>query len=259
MKFVGCKKAKEISLTKTPAVSRAVALVTKHTGIQQSENDDMDFKVIQRVASMSEVTKSHLGTLDGEEAVKAFLAKPNDEQDKEAADAKKAIDDAAAAAAAAAAVEAQKNAGESEAMKSMRAENEALKARLDAADQTREIERMASSPDFHGFPGGEEEVAKNLGLAFKAGGDAKTALIESMKAQAKMAKTMGSTEFGQRTEHEFSKSNPATVEIQKTAEKMVADKEASSVNDAIAAMSEMRKHADLFARADRERSQAAAA
>lgn len=259
MKFVGCKKAKEISLTKTPAVPRAVALVTKHTGIQQSENDDMDFKVIQRVASMSEVTKTHLGNLDGEEAVKAFLAKPNDEQDKEAADAKKAIDDAAAAAAtAAAAAEAQKNAGESEAMKSMRAENEALKARLDAADQTREIEKMAGSPDFHGFPGGEEEVTKNLGLAFKAGGDIKTAMIESMKSQAKMAKTMGSTEFGQRSEHEFSKSNPATVEIQKAAEKMVADKEASNVNDAIASMSEMRKHADLFARADRERQAAAA-
>lgn len=220
MQFVGCKKAKEVTLTRTPAQPLAAVLVRKSLEDPQSQQTseiDMDIDIAKRLVSMPEVTKTFFAGLETE-AAKAFLAKPAEEQDKEAEAVKKLIDDAAAEKTRQEEAAKALNGETSEAMKALRNENEALKARFDATERTHEIEKMAGSADFHGYPGGEEACKKNLELAFKAGGELKDAMIETMKTSAKMAKTMGSTEFGGRSEHDALKSAPKTAEVYKAAD-----------------------------------------
>ena len=218
MKYVGCKKAKETSLTRDPAHPMATVLIRKSAGDPTPENDDMDFKQLQRVASMSEVTKSYFGALNGEEAVKAFLAKSNEDQDLEAAEAQKAKEDADAKAKAEEEAAKAREAGVSEEMLSLRRENEALKARVDASEQEREIEKTVGDSRFKGYPGGAEKLRETVKMALKVGGEAQKIMLDQAADIAKAALQTGK-EFGVRSEAEIAREAPVAHEVYKEADK----------------------------------------
>jgi hypothetical protein len=224
MKFVGCKKAKEISATRDPAQPRA-SLLIKRTAPVQPENDDMDIEIAKRLVSMPDVTKNHFASLEGE-AAKAFLAKPAAEQDAEAEAAKKKADDEAAAKTAAEEAAKTVQADSSEAVKALGGQVTELQKTLDKERREREVEKMARSKDFDGYPGGESEVVKQLNIAFDAGGAAKDAIIEGMKSRAEMAKTMGQ-ERGSRSEADILRGAPRSSEVMKEAQRRAEENKTS--------------------------------
>ncbi len=216
MKFVGCKKAKEVSLTKDPAQPLATVLIRKSAENPTPENDDMSVKNLQRVASMSEVTKSYFIGLD-DEAATAFLATSHEEQDRVAADAQKSKDDAAAKAKAEEEAQKAREAGTSTEILELRRENEALKARADAADLEREIEKTLGDSRFKGYPGGAAKLAETVKAAFKVGGDAKKIMLDQAADIAKAA-LLTAGERGSRSEADIAREAPVAYEVMKEAD-----------------------------------------
>lgn len=249
MKFVGCKKAKEVSLTRNPAQPLATVLIRKSAEDPTPENDDMSVKNLQRVASMSDVTKSYFAGLS-DEAATVFIAKSYEEQDKEAADAKKAADDAAAKAAADAEVQKNRENGVSEEVAALRRENEVLKARADASDLEREVEKTLSDSRFKGYPGGDEKLRDVVKAAFKVGGEAKTLMLDQAADIAKAALATGG-ERGSRSEHDIAREAPKAHEVFKEADER-AQKNGTDRNVEIAKMSSEPAWADKVREASYE-------
>lgn len=211
MKYIGCKKAKEISLTRDPAQPLATVLVRKSAGDPTPENDDMNVKHLQRVASMSDVTKSYFAGLS-EEAVKTFLEKAVEDQDAEAEAAKKASDDAAAKAKAEEEARKTKEGITDEAVKALRDENEVLKKRLDERDRADEIAKTCREERFRGYPGGEEELRKAVTAAFGADEEVRKTLLAQAEQIAKMASMTGQ-ELGTRNERDIARSHPKSAAV----------------------------------------------
>lgn len=216
VKFVGCKKAKEVSLTKDPANERAVMLMAKtrdapqdHQPQDQSETDAMELNVMKSLLAMSEVTKAHALGLD-DEALKTFMAKSPAEQQAEAEAAKKAKDDAAAETARQEEARKAAEGATDEATKANTSKIAELEKTLASERQEREIEKMVGHADFHGYPGGTEKLTEVLKTAFSLPDAAKAQMIEMAKNTAAIAKKAGSTEFGAPIERDISKSAPVT-------------------------------------------------
>lgn len=198
VKFIGCKKAAPLAITRVGANPGAHILVTKsHKDAPASEpleNPEMSTTAaadaqkaqaaaVTKILSMNDVTKAHYLALSADDQV-TFLEKTADEMNAAAADAKKALDAAAAAAAAAAA-------GTADTAKSIgdvRAENDVLKARIDDMDLEKRAER-----EFDGYPGGVDAVLPLL-KAYKTLPDAvRTASEAVLKSQCKVALDSGVT------------------------------------------------------------------
>lgn len=218
MKFVGCKKAKEVTLTKDPAHPMTAVLIRKSAENPTPENDDMSVKSLLRVASMSEVTKSYFVKFgDNEEAAKAFLDKSVEEQDREAAEAQKAIDDAAAKTKAEEEAAKSRDTGVTAELAELRKENEALKSRADASDLQRDIEKTLGESRFKGYPGGAEKLMETVKMAYKVGGDAKTTMLDMAADIAKAALLTGQ-ERGSRSEADILREAPIAHEVMKEAD-----------------------------------------
>lgn len=222
MRYVGTKKAKEISLTKNPAQPLARVLVKKSLEedpkVQQAETDEMDVKKMQRVATMSDVTKAYFGGLE-EEAAKAFLDLSHDEQDKKAAEAKKSAD-----------AEAEKAKRDAKAAKTadgkrdqdiadVQKENGDLKAQIDGLKREREVDKMLAEDRFRGYPGGKDELAKVVSKALDQKDDeVQKMLLDGAAEKAASARLTG-TEMGVRTEHDVQRDAPTTHEVYKEADR----------------------------------------
>lgn len=253
MKIVGCKVAKEISLTPQGANPGAHVLIRKslaEPAPQQpaqtpvvEDSTNMDVKIAKRVATMNDVTKSYFGGLD-DDAATAFLAKSAEDQDKEAEAAKAEktrLEDAEKAA------KEGKTATEAALQKSnedLRKEVETLKARDAERDATAAIEKAAADPAYDGFPGGKEAVAETLKSIKGLDEASQKRITDGMKAQASLAKRMGG-EFGELSEDEIAKTAPATTKINEMA-KALSEKDGIDFNVAKANLARNPQHAKLF-------------
>lgn len=246
--IVGTKEAKEISICRHGANQHSHVLITKALDPAPiikgdppaPENDDMDFAATKALLAMNDVTKAYALKMD-EPALKAFLAKPVDDQ---AAEAKKAHDEAEAVTKAAADAEAAKAAGETDLAKRLEnseATSAALQKRLDDRDADDEIRKTASGAEFRGYPGGEDTVFSMLKSMRAMPAADREVMVNGMKSTAKAALLAG-TEFGVRDEAEFAKAAPATAEFnaavtayqtEKSVTKEVAAKHVSEANKAL--------------------------
>lgn len=183
----------------------------------------MDFAVLKAMLAMDEITKAYAAGLD-EAGLKAFVAKTADEQKAEAHAAAKKLSDKTAEEEAA---KKAREATETETAKSLREANDRI-AQLEAdrakSVREREIEKEAGSAEFDGYPGGTEAVKAMLLSIEKVDDASRKTIVDSMKAQAAMAKRVAGTEFGGRTEEEMSKAKPKTAAFNKKLAEVMSEK-----------------------------------
>jgi len=219
MKFVGTRKAKEISLTQTPANPLAQVLVTKNNPTDQpSETDDMDVKLLQRVATMSDVTKSHFAGL-ADEAAKAFLAKPTADQDAEAAAAAAEIAKSEAEAKAKADADISKRAESDEVVKSLLGQVKDLTEVIKGLQSDKTLDAQAADPAFAGYPGGTEAVKALLKTTDGLTADSAKLIIDGAKALAALNSRVGRTQFSELSEEELARSAPESSKVKAEARK----------------------------------------
>lgn len=165
--------------------------------------------MIAKTILWNDVTKAHFGALVGE-AQSTFLAKTAEEQNAEAAAAKKVIDDAITAdAAKAAGVTAETL----ELRKTVATQSEQLKA-LQDKDAERDLQKRAST-EFDGYPGGADVLVPLLKSAAGLPADQKKTFEAGLLATAVAAKA--STAQVSLTVDEVNKTMPASAEIEKVA------------------------------------------
>lgn len=265
VKFVGCKEAKEVSATRkganplafnfftksqdTPAAppTPAAAEANKTNPNPPAENDIMSIKNLQRIATMSDVTKSYFAGLD-DKAAETFIAKSVEDQDKEAAEAAKTIEAAKTAAAAREAGVSEREMATQKALETTQTQLAEVLKRLDAQTQTASIEKMARDPEFDGFPGGTEAVTKALTDLQALPEEARAGFIATMKSQAGMAKKMAGV-FGRTVD--ASKAAPANAQLMEMAKTLATEKKISE-GDAYEIVIEKAENAELVARANAE-------
>lgn len=249
--IVGCVKAHELTTCQQGANQHAHILFKKSvvnrektggespTDQPNLETTPMSIAAMKRVASMNEVTKSFFVALD-DTAAEAFLAKAVEDQDKVAADAKKAVDEAAAV------IEAQKS-GKTVAEAALEKSNATiaeLQKRLDANDVTREIEKEASHADYQGFPGGEASLVPQLKAIRSLPAEMQKTMTDGFKRQAAFAKSTGAHLGLPTTEEEITKAAPTISEVTKKAKALqTAD---PLMNDSIAQATVFKAHPNLL-------------
>lgn len=233
--YVGCKEAKEISLTRYGANPGSFVLMTKSRNKppgedpNPSETENMPTpEEIAKAASTAaaamvskslqwdDVTRSYFGALPEADQA-AFMEKAVDVQKAEAAKAKADKDTAEVERAAR---EAGRTAKEVELERSLAATNatvDALKAQLaDAA-----IEKRANA-EFSKFPGGVEKAVEMLKTAEKLTGADKENYLAMMKSQVANISRFTKTE-SERSPEDIAKAMPATTRLNTEIERVAKE------------------------------------
>lgn len=252
--FIGCKEAKEISLTRTPQNTLAVALLTKSKPANPApENHEMTAEEITKAATaaavaavtkslaMSDVAKAHLVTLD-EAGQTAFLEKSTADQTAEAEAAKAAKDAAAEAEAAKAAGATATEAALTKSVTDLTALVGDLRKTITDDRQTAALEKRARS-DFAGFPGGEAAAVEVLKSVVGLPEAVQKSVESGMLAQISAAKAARSVFGFTPSEEEIAKAAPATARIEKAAKERAAAK-SIPYEEAFTQVIELREFAD---------------
>lgn len=226
MKIVGCVVAKELTTCEQGANQHAHIVLRKNVVPREkagndspsdkpgSETAEMSISAMKRIATMNDVTKSYFGGLDDTKA-EEFLKKSVEDQDKEAADVKKAADDAAQAAELAKSGQSAVEAELQKTVTSLTGTVAELQKQIKENAENAEIEKTAASADFASYPGGPEKVASLL-KSYRSLPEAdRTAAIDAMKAHAALNKRAAKTIGLRPDENDVLKSQPATAEIEK--------------------------------------------
>ncbi len=260
VKFLGCKKAAPLAVTRVGANPGAHVLIKKTKGAPAPESETTEMNdaeaakaqaaAVSKILGMNDVTKAHYLAL-GEDAQVAFLAKTADEMNAEAATAKTAADTAAAAAVAAAAAATADTAAVAKSVTDLQAENAVLKARLDTAD----LEKRANT-EFDGYPGGVDAVLPLLKAYAGLPEAARLASENVLKAQAKAALDSGVT-VAKRVSN--SAAAAATTQIEDAAKKLMDADPKKSMDDAIAEVTKSNPNLLLAGLEAEAQAQAAAA
>lgn len=258
--YVGCKEAREISLTRAGANPMAHALVRKNLKPTESQSNPEKTamtdaekaaaqesakavaKAADAILSMGDVEKAHYLALPDDDAKVAFLAKSAADRKAEADAAKKVKDDAAAAEAAKAAGQTEKERETEKSIGDLKAEIDVLKAEK----AERDLKDRAASKDFDGYPGGAEKVLEVLKSIAKLPEAEQTPIIESMKTTAKNAKRLSGFSLGSNDSVDVANSKPATAKLKEAAKARATEKKISE-NEALAQMSQEPEFSELFA------------
>lgn len=236
-RIVGTKAATELAITRAGANQHSHVLLRKSMvqptaapdPATQPGNPDMDLAIIKRVASMNDVTKAHFTGLNDADAT-AYLAKSAEDQDKIAAEAKKAAADAEAAKAKAAPATTTVDTAKADEQiaaltKTVGDLTEVVKG-LAGQIESRGVESEVAKAmlgDFKGFPGGVDALMPLYKAASEQKDETtKKALMDALKSSAAMARMTGSG-FGLTSDPDFvAKAMPATAKVNAEVEKRVA-------------------------------------
>lgn len=245
-RIVGAKSAKELALTRNGANQHAHITLRKSltpstpAAPANSGNPDMEITALKRVLMMNDVTKAHFIGLD-DTASTAFLAKSVEDQDAEAATAKKALDDAAAVETAKTAATAAATGAGNEQIAALQKSVTALTGvvtNLTETLATKGLEETIAkryASEFQGFPGGLAAITPVLKAAAAMPEDARLVVEKSLKTQAEIAKRSGFV-FGEGVdETTLAKTAPATTKVNKEASER-STKKSISVPQALAEM-----------------------
>jgi colicin import membrane protein len=226
--IVGTKEAKELSIVRHGANQHSHVLITKNLSPAPKpvpasksgllENDQMDFETMKALLGMNDVTKAYFVGLSDEATAKAFLAKSEADRDAEAVAAKTKADDAAKAEA----DKADASKSDADKLKSQLADTQKalddMRAERTAEKRESELEKAANSADFDGYPGGSEAVLALLKAYDGLPAAARDTSVAALKAQASLAKSVGTSEYGARDEAglaDLAKKAPASAEVEK--------------------------------------------
>lgn len=247
MKVVGCKEAKEISLTRSGANPLAHVLIRKNMAPAQpnpSETPEMDAKIIKAMLALSDEAKAYVIGLD-DAATTAFFAKSAEDQTAEVEKAKKKAPVTTSGENEPDADDMQKSIARLEkSFKDVAAENAELKKSLAERDATAVIEKRATD-EFAGYPGGHAAAVSMLKSVQGLDEAGRKGVEDMMKSQIEMAKRVTTT-VGL-NEEEFAKAAPAKAELAKKAQEIAVAK-SITVQAAEAEIMTDPQYGDLYSR-----------